>query len=334
MPLNFGDLMNQYAGQYAASLQPGAAPFVPSAGVGAQSFGFGPLSGTPTDSWRSIPNAMDFNAMAQGLSGGVYQPPVRNVNFNFPTQGSPGSVPQVPPTQVGVPGVMPNNPFPVGGPIQSLPPAPVVPPSGEIGLIAPLPGGATIGGVDTLPISQMPLGPIGGGPSGVGSIDWTEGSSIVTAPGEGMGDVYGGPAISTGSSALSPVTLPGYATGVDAPAAPVVSESSYLGQFGDALGGAWDYLATNGGNPYTPSTGNMNDPGYDWSRTTTGDAGGVGHQLAGLLNMGVIEGGGFGSGSGEGGSGFVADFGGGLEGNMLGDTYQGRLAFARTLGLL
>jgi hypothetical protein len=281
--------------------------------------------------------------MASGLSGGVYQPPVRSVNFNFGTgTGLVEPAPGTSPINVGIPGAMPNNPFPVSGPIGSLPPAGMPPSIGEIGALDPLPGGGMIGGVGSIPIGEMPLGPIGGGPSGIGSIDWTDGSGIVTQPGGdpvGYQPIAGLPDYSTGDSSLQPIVPPSFVTGPDAPPPPAAmpSDPSYLDQLVSGVGSVVDFLGTNAGNPYQPTTGNMNDPGYAWDWTTTGDAGGVGHQLAGLLNMGVITGGGggFGSGSGEGGSGFVAGIGGGLDaGNMITDPNNG-FGFNRSIrGLL
>ena len=159
------------------------------------------------------------------------------------------------------------------------------------------------------PAAPAPMAPGGGIAPGTGGTVAPVGNPLNAA------DIY------TGGLAPSYVDSSGFDSGgvyYNPPTAAPVDAS--LSGVGAGLGNIWDFLASNGGNPYAPSTGNMNDPNYNWDWTTTGDAGGVGNQLAGLLNMGVIGGGG-GIGNNTdtqntGGQGFAPDY---LGGGGIGD---------------
>jgi hypothetical protein len=363
MPLNYNDLMAQYT-QGFAQATPGQ-PYQPQAPQ------FGLLGGVSGGDWRSAA-PQDFNAMAQGLLGGVYQPPTRSVDFRmFPAQPLPAPAPAAP--GGGLPNGVGGTVAPVGNPINAadnyvLPgmgQAPTSPNNGgDAGdvYLSPI---ELVGIGGPSPISGLPSGPIGGGPSGIGSIDWNPGNSFVTQPGDGgmpmpidaYAPVAGAPDYSTGDSSLTPLTPPDFATGPTAPpvAAPVASDPSYLQQIGAGLGSAWDYLSTNGGNVYDPARAAV-DPAYAaaWSNVaayhqaingaSSGATPGFG-QLSGGGAGGIIWGagapggsngwGGDMNGNGTNDGGLVADIGGGLQnGNMVADPYYGALRFARTQSLL
>ena len=243
---------------------------------------------------------LDSNAQALMLSGGGgYQPPTRNIAWPGLNFGSAASLP--------IPGSPPtNNPaLPTGS---SQPGSiPFVPP-GSMPSVGMQPG---------LPPAGLPFMPGGG----LGVTGDFFGSGAILEPSFGVNN------LPPQSIAAFDPSLPldpwagldygnseGAFTGgipPDAVAAPLQAPpSGLLGNLAQGIqaGGSnlWDALSTNMGNAYDPARAAV-DPEYAAAWTTTGDAGGAGHQLAGLLNMGVIQGG-QGSGyqnSGEGGSGFV-----------------------------
>ena len=243
---------------------------------------------------------LDSNTQAWMLSGGgAYQPPTRSVNWPGLNLGASPS-----PT---IPGVMPtgNPALPTGG----LQPGsiPFIPPSSmpsTIGMVPRMDSGM-LGG-------DASMEPIGLGEPNIEPISLFDPSM---SPDPFYGLDYG--------------NAEGAFTGGIAPdMPPAAPPSGYFGQIGQGVSNGasalWDALSTNMGNAYDPVRAAA-DPAYAAAWTTTGDAGGLGHQMAGLLNMGVMEGGssaggnpyagrnstglGMGSSNGEGGSGFVSSTG-------------------------
>jgi hypothetical protein len=242
--------------------------------------------------------------MAQGLLGGVYQPPVRSVDFRmFPAQPLPAPAPAAP--GGGLPNGVGGTVAPVGNPLNSadiyappvapiaMPPAPVVTDGGQYGDFVDPATGFDTGGVygDIAPPPGLLPVPTNGAVYG-GAVDPNVGFDL--------GGVNAGIPVEAPGSLMPNLGVPN------------------LSDIGAGLGSAWDYLSTNGGNVYDPARAAV-DPAYAAHWTTTGDAGGVGHQLAGLLGMtSIIGGGGRGGGTYTGplGQGFAPDY---LGGGGIGD---------------